>query len=40
MVVISTWSADEKPPSRVAVALEFVAVWAVHLRRSYRLIRG
>ncbi|MEV8508735.1 hypothetical protein AB0368_28445 [Actinoplanes sp. NPDC051475] len=40
MVVISTWTADEKPPTRVAVVREFVTVWAVHLQRSYRLIRG
>jgi hypothetical protein len=40
MMVISSWSADDRPPSRLAVARELVAVWAVHLQRSYRIIRG
>lgn len=40
MVVISNWTVDDKPQSRLAVARELLAVWAVHLHRSYRLIRG
>jgi hypothetical protein len=40
MVVISSWRADDKPPSRLDIARELVAVWVVHIHRSYRLIRG
>jgi hypothetical protein len=40
MVVISNWSVDDRPPSRVDVAVELARVWVVHIRRSYRLIRG
>jgi hypothetical protein len=40
MVVISSWSVDDRPQSRLDVARELIAVWAVHIRRSYRLIRG
>jgi hypothetical protein len=40
MVVISSWSASDRPQSRLDVALELVTVWAVHLHRSYRLVRG
>jgi hypothetical protein len=40
MVVISRWSIDDRPQSRLDVARELVAVWAVHLHRSYRLVRG
>jgi len=40
MVVISSWSADDRPPTRLAVVRELIAVWAVHLHRSYRIIRG
>lgn len=40
MVVISTWRADDRPPSRFEVTRELVAVWTVHLQRSFRLIRG
>jgi hypothetical protein len=40
MVVISRWSITDKPPGRLAAARELAAVWAVHLHRSYRLIRG
>jgi hypothetical protein len=40
MVVISSWRIDDKPPGRIAVAREFVTVWAVHVQRSYRIIRG
>jgi hypothetical protein len=40
MVVISSWSIDDKPPRRLGVAVELVTVWAVHLHRSFRLIRG
>ena len=40
MDVISSWSITDRPQSRVRVAVELVTVWAVHLRRSYRLIRG
>ncbi|ROP27353.1 hypothetical protein [Couchioplanes caeruleus] len=40
MVPISRWSVHDKPQSRVEVARELVTVWAVHLHRSYRLIRG
>jgi hypothetical protein len=40
MVVISSWRAGDRPQSRAEVARELVTVWAVHLHRSYRLIRG
>jgi hypothetical protein len=40
MVVISRWSADDRSQSRLDVALELVTLWAVHIHRSYRLIRG
>jgi hypothetical protein len=40
MVVISSWSITDKPQGRFDAARELVAVWAVHLHRSYRLIRG
>jgi hypothetical protein len=40
MVVISSWSVTDKPQGRLDAARELVAVWAVHLHRSYRLIRG
>jgi hypothetical protein len=40
MVVISSWSVGDRPPSRLDVALELVTVWAVHIHRSYRLIRS
>ena len=40
MVVISRWSAEDRPPSRVAVGRELLTVWAVHVNRSYHLIRG
>jgi hypothetical protein len=40
MVVISRWSITDKPQGRFDAARELVAVWAVHLHRSYRLIRG
>jgi hypothetical protein len=40
MVVISSWSSCDRPPSRRDVALELLTVWAVHLHRSYRLVRG
>jgi hypothetical protein len=40
MVVISSWSSDDRPDSRLDVTLELIRVWAVHLQRSYRLIRG
>ena len=40
MVVISSWSVEDRGQSRLDVALELVRVWAVHLHRSYRLIRG
>jgi hypothetical protein len=39
-MVISSWSAGDPPQSRFDVARELVTVWAVHLRRSYRLVRG
>jgi hypothetical protein len=39
VVVISRWTVGDRPPSRIDVARELVTVWAVHLRRSYRLIR-
>jgi hypothetical protein len=39
MVVISRWSIDDRGQSRLDVALELVMVWAVHIHRSYRLIR-
>ena len=40
MVVISRWNSTDKPPGRLAATRELAAVWAVHLHRSYRLIRG
>jgi hypothetical protein len=40
MALISTWNLDDKPPRRRDAARELVVVWAVHLRRSYRIIRG
>jgi hypothetical protein len=40
LVVISSWSVEDRGQSRLDVALELVRVWAVHLHRSYRLIRG
>jgi hypothetical protein len=40
MALISTWNLDDKPPRRREAARELVVVWAVHLRRSYRIIRG
>jgi hypothetical protein len=40
MVVISSWSLDDRRQSRLDVARELVLVWVVHLHRSYRLIRG
>ena len=40
MVVISSWRLDDRPQSRLDVALEWGAVWAVHVVRSYRLLRG
>jgi hypothetical protein len=40
MVVISRWSVGDRPPTRLDVARELVMVWAVHVYRSYRLIRG
>jgi hypothetical protein len=40
MSVISTWNVNDKPEGRLEAALEFVVVWAVHLQRSYRMIRG
>ena len=40
MVVISRWNVTDKPQGRLDTARELVTVWAVHLHRSYRLIRG
>jgi hypothetical protein len=40
MVVISRWCVEDRSQSRIDVARELVAVWAVHLHRSYHLIRG
>jgi hypothetical protein len=40
MVVISSWRLDDRPPSRLDVARELVTVWAVHLYRCARLVRG
>jgi hypothetical protein len=40
MVVISRWSVDDRSQSRVGLAVELVTLWAVHIHRSYRLIRG
>ncbi|MEU7906484.1 hypothetical protein [Actinoplanes sp. NPDC049118] len=40
MVVISSWSVDDRPQRRLHVARELIMVWAVHLHRSFRLIRG
>jgi hypothetical protein len=39
MVVISRWSVGDRSQRRRDVAIELVALWAVHLHRSYRLIR-
>jgi hypothetical protein len=40
MAVISSWNLGDKPQRRSDAARELVVVWAVHLRRSYRIIRG
>jgi hypothetical protein len=40
MVVISSWHAGDRPQSRLAVVRELGVVWAVHVSRSYRLLRG
>jgi len=40
MAMISNWSVNDRPQPRLAVVRELVAVWAVHLHRSFRLIRG
>jgi hypothetical protein len=40
MVVISSWSDSDRPQRRIDVARELLTVWAVHLQRSYRLVRG
>ncbi len=40
MAVISSWNVGDKPERRFDAARELVVVWAVHLRRSYRIIRG
>ena len=40
MMVIDSWNAGDRPPNRRDVARELLALWAEHLRRSYRLIRG
>lgn len=40
MTVISSWRIDDNPPTRLTVARELLAVWRVHVSRSYRLIRG
>jgi len=40
MGVISYWCVDDRPQSRLDVARELFAVWAVHLYRSYHLIRA
>jgi len=39
MTVISSWSVHDRPERRLDVALELVTVWAVHIHRSYRLMR-
>jgi hypothetical protein len=39
MVVISRWNVNDRSQSRMAVAVELATLWAVHLHRSYRLIR-
>ncbi|HET6532391.1 MAG TPA: hypothetical protein VFH03_17535 [Actinoplanes sp.] len=39
MVVLSAWTEGDPPPGRLDVVRELVTVWAVHLYRSYRLIR-
>jgi hypothetical protein len=40
MVVISHWSVTDRSQSRLGVALELVTLWAVHIHRSYHLIRS
>ncbi|HET9518363.1 MAG TPA: hypothetical protein VFO77_11600 [Actinoplanes sp.] len=40
MKVISSWSVSDGPQRRIDVARELITVWAVHLHRSYRLVRG
>ncbi|MGX6607691.1 hypothetical protein ACWKSP_37035 [Micromonosporaceae bacterium Da 78-11] len=40
MVVISSWSINDRPQRRIEVARELVAVWTVHFQRCYRLARG
>jgi hypothetical protein len=39
MAVLSSWRVNDKPQGRVDVTRELVVLWAVHLHRSYRLIR-
>ena len=39
-MVISSWHDGDRPQSRLAVVKELGAVWAVHVARSYRLLRG
>jgi len=40
MVVISHWSVTDRSQSRLGVARELVTLWAVHIHRSYQLIRS
>ncbi|GAA3453489.1 hypothetical protein GCM10018962_53220 [Dactylosporangium matsuzakiense] len=39
MVVISSWSPEDRTHGTLEVARELAAVWVVHLQRSYRMIR-
>ena len=39
MVVIRSWSIEDRPQSRLDVARELATVWAVHFQRCYRLLR-
>ena len=40
MMVISSWRPEDPPQGTLEVAREFLAVWLVHLQRSYRVIRN
>ncbi|MFI5916565.1 hypothetical protein [Dactylosporangium sp. NPDC051541] len=39
MVVISSWSPEDRTQGTLEVARELATVWFVHLQRSYRMIR-
>jgi hypothetical protein len=39
MAVIRSWRVEDKPQGRIDAARELLVLWAVHIHRSYRLIR-